>query len=172
MSRPLLVRVISIVAVLSMIQPSGVARAAPCWRPPVSAPISDPFRLPNCRWCPGNRGVEYATSAGATVTAVATGRVSFVGSVAGTGYVVVRHGDGRRVTYGNVTDSRLEMGDLVVRGMQIGTTAGRLHLGLRRNERYVDPTPLIGRLVYSPRLIPSDGARPAPAPAPRWRCAS
>ena len=34
--------------------------------------------------------------------AVASGEVTFSGTVAGTRYVVVRHADGLRVTYGNL----------------------------------------------------------------------
>ena len=72
--------------------------AASCWHPPVTAPVSDPFRPPACRWCPGNRGLEYDTTPGQSATAVASGRLSFAGSVAATTFVVIALGDGRRVT--------------------------------------------------------------------------
>jgi len=162
------------VAAIVMSVPSGDAlvAAGPCWAAPVAAPLSDPYRAPRCRWCNGNRGIEYGTGIGATVRAVASGRVSFVGPVAGTTYLVVRHSDGIRATYGNISDVRLRVGQLVVRGMRVGSTAGRFHFGLRRGDRYIDPTPFIGRLVYRPRLIPANGDRPTPARRPVLTCSS
>ncbi len=96
--------------------------------------------------------------------------MTFAGSVAGASYVVVRHADGLRATYGNVSSDHLAVDDLVVRGMSVGSTTGRLHFGLRRGTAYLDPTPLIGVWVGAVRLIPTNGARPAPAHAPRLRC--
>jgi murein DD-endopeptidase MepM/ murein hydrolase activator NlpD len=148
------------------------AGAAVCWAPPVAAPVADPFREPECRWCPGNRGLEYATPSGRTVRAVGTGRVTFAGPVAGVVYAVVEHRDGRRVTYGNLAATRHRRGDVVLRGHVVGTTAGPLHLGVREGEHYVDPAPLIGRWVGVPRLVPVDGTPAAPAPSPRLRCTS
>mgnify|MGYP003562817032 CR=1 FL=1 len=150
--------------------PGHVVRAAPCWSPPVDAEVTDPFREPACTWCPGNRGVEYGTARGAPVRAVASGEVTFSGTVAGTRYVVVRHAGGLRVTYGNLASTELGRGDVVARGAVIGLTAGRFHLGVRNGERYVDPAPFIGELRGVVRLIPADGSAPAPAPPPRVRC--
>jgi murein DD-endopeptidase MepM/ murein hydrolase activator NlpD len=153
--------------------------AVTCWLPPVGAPVADPFRPPSCRWCPGNRGIEYATAPGEPVRAVATGVVTFAGTVAGTSYVVVRLGDGRRVTYGGLDAVAHASGDLVVAGSIVGRTAGRLHFGLREapvpgddetGERYVDPAPMLGTLVGRPRLVPTDGTPARPAPSPRLRC--
>lgn len=148
------------------------ALAAPCWRPPVDAPVVDPFREPACRWCPGNRGIEYGTRPGAPVRAVAAGTVDFAGVVAGTGYVVIRHGDGRRATYGGLADRRVSRGDVVVAGTVVGKAAGPVHFGLRDGEVYVDPAPLLGRLVGRPRLVPVDGRRANLAPPPRLRCST
>ena len=160
-----------LLAIVSATVPYGAVHALPCWRPPVTAPVTDPFREPSCAWCPGNRGIEYGTSGGATVRSVATGRVAYAGRIAGTVYVVVRHGDGRRITYGNLARESFDTGDLVIRGQLIGRTAGRFHLGVREGARYVDPAPFIGRLVHRPRLIPSDGGRGNPAPSARLTCA-
>ena len=160
-----------VVATLSSLLASGVVVATPCWAPPVVAPISDPFRNPACAWCPGNRGIEFGTEPGAAVKAVATGRVTFAGSVTGTVYVVVRHGDGRRATYGNLDSESYDTGDLIVRDQLVGRAAGAFHLGLRDGDRYLDPGPYLGRLVRSPRLIPVDGSRANPAPPPRLTCA-
>lgn len=161
--------VLAVLALGIAVTPSTVAQAD-CWAPPVVAPVTDPFRPPACRWCPGNRGIEYDTRPGQLVRAVATGRVSFAGSVAGTTYVVIEHRDGRRVTYGGLAARRHDRGDVVLRGQVVGTTAGTFHLGLRIGERYVDPAPWIGRYVGRPRLVPSDGSPAAPAPPPRLRC--
>lgn len=166
----LLVRGTTIVAAATFLVPSGVVHARPCWRPPVTAPVVDPFRKPTCRWCPGNRGIEYRTRDGDPVTAVATGRVSYTGTIAGVSYVVVRHGDGRRVTYGNVRSAPFDAGDLVVRGSSIGRAAGRFHFGVRVGDRYIDPAPYLGRLVGRARLVPVDGGRSNPAPPPVLRC--
>ena len=161
---------ITVVTVVSVLLPTGTARAGQCWQAPVEAPVSDPFRAPGCPWCPGHRGLEYDTSPGTGVRAVAGGVVTFAGTVAGTGYVVVRHADGLRTTYGNIRPGILDVGDLVVRGMSVGSTMGRLHFGVRRGNSYIDPAPLIGALIGVTRLIPTHGGRPAPAPAPRLRC--
>ena len=48
-----------------------------CWRPPVNRPITDPFRPPPCRWCSGNRGLEFAAQSGDDVLSVVSGTVWF-----------------------------------------------------------------------------------------------
>jgi murein DD-endopeptidase MepM/ murein hydrolase activator NlpD len=149
---------------------SSVAVAVPCWQPPVEAPIADPFRPPACRWCAGNRGIEYRTRPGTPVRAVAAGRVSFAGSVAGERYVVVRHSDGRRATYGNLASIAVGEGDAVVARSIVGIASSATHFGLRRGETYLDPTPYLGRPVTVTRLIPLDGSPAAPPGPTRWRC--
>lgn len=149
----------------------GVVVAA-CWHPPVTAPVTDPFRPPSCRWCPGNRGLEYDTNPGQAVTAVESGRVSFAGSVAGTVYVVIDHRDGRRVTYGRLADRRFDQGEVVLRGQVVGTTGETFHFGVRADGHYLDPALSIGRVVGRPRLVPADGSPAAPAPPPMLRCTS
>ena len=52
------------------------------YRPPVTAPILDPFRPPTTPYGPGNRGIEYATVPGTSVGAAADGVVVFAGPVA------------------------------------------------------------------------------------------
>ncbi len=165
-TRPLLATIVVVASLAS----GGSVRAAVCWNPPVTAPVTDSFRPPACRWCPGNRGIEYGTVSGAPVVAVATGRVSYAGTIAAVVYVVVRHADGRRVTYGNLVAPRQQVGDVVVRGTIIGRVTGRLHLGLREGDEYVDPTPLLGRWVHRPRLIPHDRSPGNPPGPPRLTC--
>lgn len=162
---------LAVVVVVAALAAAPVpALAAPCWPVPVAAPVTDPFREPGCRWCPGNRGIEYGTAAGTPVRAIAAGTVSFAGSVAGTSYVVVTHADGRRLTYGNLRDLTVAERDVVSRGTRLGETAGRFHLGLRDGARYVDPTPFLGEERGVVRLVPTDGTAAAPAPPPRLVC--
>ncbi len=158
--RPALV-VLAVVCLAASVAPGAVG-AGPCWHPPVSGPVVDPFREPPCRWCAGNRGLEYRVAAGSVVRAVAAGTVTFAGSVAGIGYVVVGHPDGRRVTYGRLVQESVRRGDTVVAGSRIGRASERFHLGVRIDGRYVDPAPLVGRVEGRPRLVPTDGtpARP------------
>jgi murein DD-endopeptidase MepM/ murein hydrolase activator NlpD len=139
---------------------------ASCWLGPAEAPVVDPFRPPPCQWCPGNRGLEYATVPGAPVRAAASGRVVFVGRVAGTAYVTVEVADPDgagivRVSYGRVSTA-LEVGDAVLAGTRIGVAEGRLHLGVRRDGTYIDPAPLIGQRGPA-RLIPADASPARPA---------
>jgi murein DD-endopeptidase MepM/ murein hydrolase activator NlpD len=156
--------------VLSTMFPAGVAHGASCWQAPVQAPIADPFREPACPWCSGNRGIEYRVRSNTQVRAVATGRVSFAGTIAGTTYLVVNHADGVRATYGNLDQARFERGDLVVRRTVVGEATGSFHFGLRDGARYVDPARFIGRFVYRARLLPTSADSPAQPPTPTLRC--
>lgn len=144
--------------------------AAPCWRPPVAAAVADPFRQPDCPWCPGNRGIEYATAPGDIVTSVAAGTVTFAGSIAGIRYVVVEIANRWRITYGNLSDSELRVGKTVVAGMAIGATAGAFHFGLRDGETYIDPAPYLGEWQFRVRLVPTDGSRASSGSPPTLRC--
>lgn len=159
-----------VVAAVALCTPAVVVARQPCWRPPVQAPVIDGFREPACRWCPGNRGLEYGTTDGDRVTAVATGVVVFSGSVAGTRYVVVEIADGLRLTYGNLTGELPGRGAAVVAGAAIGSAAGHFHFGVRDGDRYIDPAPMIGELLGVPRLVPVDGTPRPPSPPPTLTC--
>ncbi|MBI5089792.1 MAG: M23 family metallopeptidase [Actinobacteria bacterium] len=142
---------------------------APCWAPPVDAPIIDPYRAPTCTYCPGNRGIEYGPRPGQAVTAVAAGTVSFAGVVAGTRYVVIEHADGLRATYGRLATIAVARGASVTPGTRLGTTTDAFYFGLRRGvapaDQPVDPTPFLGVRRFPVRLVPIDGT-PAPWPGP------
>ena len=155
---------------LSLFLVAGTAAADACWLPPVDARVVDPFRPPPCAWCAGNRGLEYGTTGGTVVRAVAAGEVTFSGTVAGERYVVVRHADGRRATYGGLAGSPLRTGDVVAARSVVGATEGHLYFGLREGDVYIDPAPFLGRLVGRPRLVPVDGTAARAAPPPRLRC--
>ncbi len=149
---------------------AALALAPSCLLPPVDAPVADPFRPPPCVWCPGNRGLQYDVPAGTPVRAAAAGVVTFSGVVAGTRYLVLEHADGLLATYGQLASTPWRAGDHVASGATVGESAGGLHFGLRRGDEYVDPGPLLGRLVRRARLVPTDGTPPRPAPEPRLRC--
>ena len=147
----------------------GGAEARVCWFPPVTGTVVDPFREPACTWCAGNRGIEYRVGSDVEVRAAASGVVSFVGTVAGTRYLVVRSADGSRITYGRLRSAGVAIGDRVLAGTRIAEASGEFFLGLRIGDRSVDPAPFIGRLAGRPRLVPIDGspARPSPSLGPR-----
>jgi murein DD-endopeptidase MepM/ murein hydrolase activator NlpD len=115
--------------------------------------VLDPYRPPQCTWCPGNRGVEFDTPVGFEVTALRSGHVSFVGRVVGVGYVVIDIGDGLRVTYGGLAPGDLHKGQAVSAGSAIGIAEGPVHLGVRRATTYVDPAILWEQRTVRARLI-------------------
>ncbi|MDL5204054.1 M23 family metallopeptidase [Streptomyces sp. ALI-76-A] len=102
----------------------------------------------------GHRGVDLAAAPGTPVRAVAAGRVSFAGRVAGRGVVAVQlTGTGDpplRTTYEPVRAS-VRKGDEVAAGEALGTVeptgshcaAPCVHWGLRRGEAYLDPLSLL-----------------------------
>jgi murein DD-endopeptidase MepM/ murein hydrolase activator NlpD len=161
--------VAALVALLLISAGSGAA-AAPCLRPPVDAPVVDPFRAPACPWCPGNRGLEFAVAPGTVVRVAAAGTVTFAGAVAGVRYVVIEQADGLRATYGSLASSHLRAGQRVPAGAIVGTSGASFHFGLRRGVTYVDPEPYLGRWVTRPRLVPTDATPARPAPPPNLRC--
>ena len=150
--------------------PTAAPTAGPCFWPPVEVPVADHFRDPGCRWCAGNRGLEYDVAPGTPVRALATGMVTFSGVVAGTRYVVITHADGRRATYGRLAGTHLAADDVVAAGAVVGTTTTGLYVGLREGEAYVDPEPFIGRLRLLPYLVPLDGTPRRPPPPARLSC--
>ncbi|MFF5297886.1 murein hydrolase activator EnvC family protein [Streptomyces sp. NPDC013161] len=99
----------------------------------------------------GHRGVDLATPAGAPVRAVAPGRVSFAGRVAGRGVVAIElTGTDLRTTYEPVT-ATMKKGDEVEPGEVVGTVeitgshcaTTCVHWGLLRGETYLDPLALL-----------------------------
>ncbi|MER7485756.1 M23 family metallopeptidase [Streptomyces sp. NPDC126497] len=126
------------------------------WEPPVTA------------YGRGHRGVDLVAAPGTPVRAVAAGRVSFAGRVAGKGVVSVElTGTGDpplRTTYEPVRASVAE-DDEVTAGEVVGTvepagshcTAPCVHWGLLRGGRYLDPLALLPPWLLRrdpPRLLP------------------
>jgi murein DD-endopeptidase MepM/ murein hydrolase activator NlpD len=113
--------------------------------PPVVADIVDHFRPPSCKWCAGNRGLEYNAAPGADVGAAAAGVVTFAGPVAGVIFVVVDHGDGFRTTYGRLAAPLVSVGDALATGEIVGRAGpSGLYFGLRRVDEYLDPERYFG----------------------------
>ena len=144
--------------------PSPASSEPGGWQWPLDPqpPLARGFEPPSHPWGPGHRGVDLAARPGQPVRAVAVGRVSFAGQVAGTGVVVVSHGR-LRSTYQPLLPA-VHGGDRVVAGAIVGhiVTVGShclpsacLHLGAREGDRYVDPLSL---LEHRPiRLKPLQG---------------
>ncbi|WP_432487770.1 murein hydrolase activator EnvC family protein [Kineococcus sp. SYSU DK018] len=112
------------------------------------------------RYAPGHRGLDLAASPGQQVLAPAAGAVVFAGPVAGRGVVVLEHAGGLRTSYEPVTASapvgtRLERGDVLGALAEV-VHCGQgpcLHLGLRRDQDYLDPLPLL-EPAPAPVLLP------------------
>ncbi|MFE1801915.1 peptidoglycan DD-metalloendopeptidase family protein [Streptomyces sp. NPDC059517] len=129
----------------------------------------------------GHRGVDLTAAPGTPVRAVAPGRVSFAGRVAGRGVVSVElTGTGTpplRTTYEPVA-ATLKKGTEVAAGEVVGVLElptshcpmSCLHWGLRHGDTYLDPLSLLPPwlLTRGPsRLLPVTGIpEPEPAAAP------
>jgi hypothetical protein len=140
--------------------PAGAAPAAVSYRPPVDAPVVDPFRPPPEDWNAGNRGLEYATTPGTPVTASAAGEVVFAGQVGGTLHVVVLHDDGIRTSYSFLATISVHRGDKVRQGQVVGTAGDRFHFGARAGDAYLDPAKLFGDGPPEVYLVPDEARRP------------
>lgn len=131
-----------------------------------AAPVS-PLRVvrafdpPATRYGPGHLGVDLAVAPGAPVHSAADGTVSFAGSVAGRGVVVVLHADGVSTEYEPLRPA-VTTGELVVLGQVLGHVHGThgscapdrcLHWGARRGATYFDPLTLLDSLGPV-RLLP------------------
>ena len=134
------------------------------WRHPVDAPIVDGFRMPSNPYGPGNRGLEYGTTAGAPVVAVAAGTVTFAGSVGRSRFVVVQHPNGLKSTYGYLHDIDTAPGRDVVGGQPIATAQAGFHLTARRGDTYLDPLLFISDGCFFVRLVPIPSGAAAAAP--------
>lgn len=151
----------------------AVARLWPVGVRPLVVRAWDP---PATEYGRGHRGVDLAAAPGSPVRAIAPGRVSFAGRVAGRGVVSVElKGTGEpplRTTYEPVRPV-VRKGDEVVRGEPVGTLerphahcgpAPCLHWGLLRGDTYLNPLGLL-----PPRLLARGPSRLLPvAGVPRW----
>ena len=119
--------------------------------------VQQGFDPPTVVWGYGHRGLDLVAKPGEAVVAAASGRVAFVGSIAGKPVISIDHG-GVRTTYEPVI-STLQSGDHVALGQVIGVLGegghcrGCLHWGLREGKKYLDPLLLIGGAGGQLRLV-------------------
>lgn len=146
---------LSILSLTLDVRPATAA-PPPTYVAPVDAPVVDPFRPPAGPYATGNRGLEYGTAPGTAVHAAAAGVVTFAGPVAGTRHVTVLHPDGMRTSYSFLATVEVVVGQRLRQGERLGTTAGRLHLGARAGDAYMDPAALLGTAEVRVRLVPFD----------------
>ncbi|MFI6337269.1 murein hydrolase activator EnvC family protein [Streptomyces sp. NPDC050535] len=146
----------------------AVARAWPVGVRPLVVRGWDP---PATTYGRGHRGVDLAAPPGSPVRAVAPGRVSFAGQVAGRGVVAVELADTGtpplRTTYGPVRAS-VSKGAEIAAGEVLGTVepgaspcpTSCLHWGLLRGKIYLDPLSLLPPWLLRrgpSRLLPVTG---------------
>lgn len=134
------------------------------------------FDPPDDPWAAGHRGVDLLGSPGQPVRSALAGRVSWAGTLAGRGVVVVDHG-ATRTTYEPVTPG-VEVGTDVAAGARIGRLSpvgshclprSCLHWGWIEGETYLDPLRLVG--AGPVRLLPLWRDEPVTAatlPYERW----
>ena len=127
------------------------------FRPPVDAPVADPFRPPEGPYGSGNRGIEYDTEPGDVVRAAADGTVAFAGAVAGSLYVTLDHGGGVLSTYSYLERISVRVGADVTQGEVVGISGEILHFSVRVDGAYVDPDAFIGVRRVRVRLVPLRG---------------
>jgi murein DD-endopeptidase MepM/ murein hydrolase activator NlpD len=131
------------------------------------------FDPPDSPYGAGHRGVDLAGRPGQGVRAALAGRVTFAGSLAGKGVVVVDHG-ATRTTYEPVA-AGVAVGEAVAAGERIGRLLvpgshcfprACLHWGWIRNvdDVYLDPLRLVG--AGPVRLLPLWRDRPVGTATP------
>lgn len=103
----------------SLITPVNTAGCeTACWGlwnwPIANAQVVRYAKIPKQNWNPGHRGIDIATTVGATVTAPASGVIGFNGNVAGVPIVTVIHGT-ERSTFQPVI-SEFPIGTPVIQG--------------------------------------------------------
>ncbi|WP_017934010.1 M23 family metallopeptidase [Nocardioides sp. Iso805N] len=154
---------------------AGAAVPSGAWPLQPEPTVVRGFDPPSSAWGAGHRGVDLAGAVGQAVHAALAGTVTFAGTLAGRGVVVVDHG-ATRTTYEPVTAS-VTVGDVVAQGARIGTLtllrshclpAACLHWGLVRNadDVYLDPLQLVG-LDAPVRLLPLSSAPTTARPVSR-----
>jgi len=127
--------------------------ASVVFRPPVDAPVYDPFRAPDNPYGPGNRGIEYDTFAGQVVRAGAAGVVKFAGAVAGELFVTIDHGGYVLSSYSYLGRISVVEGQQVSQSQTLGITSEkRFHFSVRVNGEYIDPAKFLATKQVHIRL--------------------
>ncbi|MGZ4467794.1 MAG: murein hydrolase activator EnvC family protein [Nocardioidaceae bacterium] len=158
-------------AAIVLLGPSGLSGGSPTagvWPLQPEHEVVHGFDPPATTWGAGHRGVDLLGHPGEQVHAAAAGTVTFAGSLAGRGVVVVDHG-ATRTTYEPVT-AAVHVGDQVRAGALLGTLQAGighcwprtcLHWGLIRGTTYLDPLSLVGA-PHPVRLLPLGSPVPLP----------
>lgn len=156
--RKLLTVTMAAVLLLVVLGPAAWAGDARFWPVGERPKVVRAWTPPASPYGPGHRGVDLAAPIDAPVRAVADGRVSFAGEVAGRGVLSItlpHTGDPPlRTTYEPVT-ALVRRGAVVRAGEVVGTVQlptghcpptdrSCLHWGLRRGAVYLDPLSLLG----------------------------
>ncbi|MEU2422547.1 M23 family metallopeptidase [Streptomyces sp. NPDC007851] len=133
--------------------PVSVPAVARVWPVGVRPPVVRGWEPPASVYGPGHRGVDLGTAPGEPVRAVAAGRVSYAGRVAGRGVVsVTLAGTDLRTTYepvraavrkGEEVAAGQVVGAVEEAGAHCGAAAVCVHWGLLRGDGYLDPLPLL-----------------------------
>jgi murein DD-endopeptidase MepM/ murein hydrolase activator NlpD len=166
--------ILSLVVVVAFEAPALAGDGSWLW-PLDDHRVEGEFDLPETPYSAGHRGVDLPGRVGEPVRAVAPGRVTFAGSVAGIGVVTVDHGR-ERSTYQPV-DPAVHPGDDVAAGDVLGSLAGTgshcatacLHLGRleagTESKAYLDPLERLATESHV-RLVDPDGPLPSPPVGP------
>ncbi len=137
---------------------------------PVPGPPVRAFDAPATPYGAGHRGVDLPVRAGQPVHPMADGLVLFAGRIDGDTWVTVSHRDGIMTTYGplrgrptTTVHQAVDGPPLVAVGASVSRThvlglargdahgtSGRLHVGARRDGRYIDPA---GLAAGSPGML-------------------
>lgn len=152
-----------------------VATTAPA---PVAGKVTDWFRRPQCTWCAGNRGLEFAVGQNTPVRMAWPGTVTFVGPVGGVPYIVVEidqlaagigPGSGGQLAaplykvMGGVNGALVAPGEAVYPLQVVGDATQWFYVGLRLGSRvesnYLDPAVFFGLTRPRARLISPSAAR-------------
>jgi murein DD-endopeptidase MepM/ murein hydrolase activator NlpD len=153
--------VVALLAVLAA-APNGARADSPgpaVWPLSPQPTVVARFDPPDSPWGSGHRGVDLLGQPGQSVRAARAGTVTFTGTLAGRGVVVVSHG-ATRTTYEPV-DPTVTVGSELATGDVLGTLQtglshcfprSCLHWGLLLGEKYLDPLSLLG--VAPVRLLP------------------
>ncbi|MFD0317533.1 murein hydrolase activator EnvC family protein [Streptomyces flavalbus] len=151
--RLLLALFLPLLATLPLL-PAPTPPVATTWPLTPRPPVLRGWDPPPTPYARGHRGVDLRATPGAPVRAVAPGRVTYAGRVAGRGVITVElHATGNpplRTTYEPVTPT-VHKGDEVSPGQPLGTLTPTtphcptscLHWGLRRGATYLNPLTLL-----------------------------
>ena len=157
----LCILVVALLAVLAA-APGGARADTPdpaVWPLDPQPTVVRGFGPPATPWGSGHRGVDLLGQPGQPVRTALGGTVTFAGTLAGRGVVVVSHGP-TRTTYEPV-DAAVTVGDVLPTGGVLGTLQVGLshcfprtclHWGLVEGETYLDPLSLLG--LGPVRLLP------------------